>query len=283
MIQAFRSPEIRVRGVSVSFGNTDLERAVPIAKEIARRFGPTDLTVSAGAASSDELGQANDATRALIAELEQRELVVLALGPVTNVATVVRLRQDLCGKIRKIVVCAARRPGFGFYIPGRPDAVLPDANFEKDVPAMQVLLDSGIPIVFAGYEVSCDTWISRDDLARIARSGPGGEWIAQTSEAWITRWEKLRGPRGFNPFDTLCVAYVTHPELIELIHVSAHITTGPDDRAGTGLPATRPTKPYLIAEPANASDARHVYCTLAKPQFRDVLIERLCDPQESGR
>ncbi len=275
MIYAFNSPELVVRGVSVCFGNADLADAFPVAQEIVRRFASSEIGVSAGAASSADLGKQTDATRALIAALEQRPLVILALGPVTNVAAVLKKRPDLRARIPKVVVCAARRPGFGFHIPGRPDVVLPDANFEKDVAAMQVLLDSGVPIVFAGYEVSCDTWLAREDLARIGASGENGRWIAQTSQAWLERWEKQRGPKGLNPFDTLCVAYLTHPELIESIPVSAHVTSGPDDRAGTGLAATRPTKPYLLAEPGSGAAARHVYCTLAKPRFHDVLVERL--------
>lgn len=278
MIMAFHSPKLKVHGVSVVFGNADLDAAFPIAQEIARRFGPKGLQVYSGAASGADLGTETDATRALTRALEQRRLHILALGPVTNVATVLKNRPDLAKQIPQIIVCAARRPGFGFYMPGRPDVVFPDANFEKDVPAMQILLDSGVPIVFAGYEVSCDTWISRADLDELAQRSETGKWIRDTSQAWLNRWETQRGPKGFNPFDTLCVGYLTHPQLIETIPVTAHITTGPDDRAGTGVPATRPTKSYLIAEPAAQPAARHLYCTLAKPGFHDVLIEHLRAP-----
>jgi inosine-uridine nucleoside N-ribohydrolase len=143
---------------------------------------------------------------------------------------------------------------------------------------MQILLDSGVRIVFAGYEVSCDTWLSRADLDELANRSDTGKWIRDTSQAWLARWEAQRGPKGFNPFDTLCVGYLTHPELIESIFVAAHITSGPDDRAGTGVAATRPTKNYLIAEPATGANARHVYCTLVRPEFHDRLMESLAGP-----
>ncbi len=278
LVQAFHSPEINIRGVSVCFGNAPLAEALPIAREITRRFGPSGLGVFSGAAAAADLGVENDATRALAKELEQRQLTILALGPVTNVATVLKNRTDLRGKVRQIVVCAARRPGFGFYVPDRPEAVLPDANFEKDAPAMQLLLDSGVQIVFAGYESSCDTWLSREDLESIAGKSESGKWVRDVSQDWIARWESMRGPRGFNPFDTLCVGYITHPGLLQTIEVSAHITTGPDDRAGTGLAATRPTKPYLIAEPHQGNAVKHIYCTSAKPEFRQTLLARLVGP-----
>lgn len=281
MIFAFHSPEIQVVGVSVCFGNASLDLAVPIAEDVVRRFGPAGIGVHAGAASSAELGKATDATRALTAALERQELTILALGPVTNVATVLRQRPDLAPKVREIVVCAARRPGFGFYIPGRPDVVLPDANFEKDVPAMQVLLDSGVPIVFAGYESSCDTWLSREDLSTLAERSEVGRWISETSQQWLARWERLRGDRGFNPFDVLCVAWITHRPMLQAIPVTAHVTSGPDDRAGTGLPATRPTKNYLMAEPGTGRAARHAYVTAAAPEFHAELLRRLTGPAAS--
>ncbi|CAN5458283.1 hypothetical protein BH09PLA1_BH09PLA1_08530 [soil metagenome] len=278
LIFAFHSPELKIRGVSVVFGNADLVDAAPVAREIVNRFGPKDLEVQTGAASANELGDETAASKALIGELERRPLTILALGPVTNVATVLKNRPDLAPKINQIIVCAARRPGFGFYLPGNPSVVFPDANFEKDAAGMQILLDSGVQIVFAGYEVSCDTWISRHDLSAIATTSDAGKWISETSQAWLERWEKSRGPKGFNPFDTLCVAYLTHPGMIETMPATAHITTGPDDRAGTGVPATRPTKPYLIAEPPVEKSARpHIYCTAAKVEFHDVLIQRLAE------
>ncbi len=43
LLQAFHSPELEVRGVSVVYGNSPLETGYPIAQEIARRFGPSGL------------------------------------------------------------------------------------------------------------------------------------------------------------------------------------------------------------------------------------------------
>ncbi len=40
LIQAFHSPELRVRGVSAVFGNAPLATTHPIASEVVERFGP---------------------------------------------------------------------------------------------------------------------------------------------------------------------------------------------------------------------------------------------------
>ena len=276
MIQAFHSPELRVRGVGVVFGNAPLEHALPIAKQITQRFGPEGLGVFSGAASGDDLGAPTDATRALVAELRQRELVVLALGPVTNIATVVRDHPELRDRIQSIVVVAGRRPGFGFHPPGRPDLIFPDANFEKDVPGMQVLLDSDIPIRFAGYELSSDVWLTRKHLESLKTAGEVGAWIHETSQAWLARWE-AREQIGFNPFDTLAVEWVIAPDRIESISVRARIEEGLDDRATPEQRAAGKTKHYLICEPDETSP--HRYGTKPADGFIDRLVKTLAKPQ----
>jgi hypothetical protein len=57
MIQAFHSPEIAVRGVSVVYGNTTFENAVPIARELVERFGAPGLGVFPGASDATQLGE----------------------------------------------------------------------------------------------------------------------------------------------------------------------------------------------------------------------------------
>jgi pyrimidine-specific ribonucleoside hydrolase len=276
MIYAFHSPEITVRGVSVQFGNANLDEALPIAKDIVGKFGPAGLGVYSGAASAEDLGKETEATKALAAELARRELTVIAVGPVTNVATVVKNHPELRPRIKSIVMCAARRPGFDFHPPGRPEIKMPDANFEKDVPAMQVLLDSGVPLVFGGYEVSCDTWIHRADLEKLATAGESGKWIASTSGYWLAMWENVLKLEGFNPFDACCVGWVTTPGMFEGVPVRARITTGPDDRKPGRLAATKPSKAYLVCDPVKEGEKSNVtYLTATKPEFTPQLLERL--------
>ena len=280
MIYAFHSPELHVDGVSVVFGNTTLEQAVPIATDVVRQFGPAGMAVQAGAASADELGKETDATAALEADLRDRPadrpLTILALGPVTNVATVLKLHPELAGKVGSIVMVAARRPGFRFSPIGRPELVFPDANFEKDAPAMQVLLEANVQLVFAGYEVSSDTWLTPADLEKLAGAGPSGAWIARTSRPWIGMWTQAMKLKGFNPFDTLAVAWLTHPDLFEKVFSTAHLTRGPNDQAPPEARAAGkvPVKPYLMAEPAN-HESTVLYLTRTDPAFHEILMDRL--------
>ncbi len=280
LIQAFHSHELCVRGVSVVFGNTSLERAEPIAREIATRFGPPGLAVHRGAASAREFAQENPAVCALAAALAERPLTILALGPVTNVGTLVRRHPELHGRIERIVIVAGRRAGQRFTNGEKQTVPHRDFNFELDPAAMQAILDTEIPLVFAPWEVSSHVWITRDDLAALHRTGGSGAWITETSQYWIAQWEKKLTNRGFNPFDTLAVGWVTHPSLIQSMRVTARIEEGPDDRAAAGQ-AVR-TKPYLIVEPVSADEVTRemIYCYEPQPGFKQILIQRLSGPNE---
>lgn len=277
LIQAFHSPELHIRGVSVVYGNAPLELAEPIARDIVARFGPPDLKVYRGAASKDESGRTTDAVTAMAAALKERPLTIMAAGPVTNVATLVADYPDLHARIQRIVVVAGRRPHQRF---ASGPVSFPDFNFEHDPAGMKVLLDSQIPMTFAPWEVSSKVWINRADLAALRKSGPAGEWIADTSDAWIRWWEERVGPWGFNPFDTLAVGWLTHPQLIETMTVSARIEIRPDDTASLDERKAGRSKPHLLVQPA--SPPRLQYAFRPRAAFKRVLLDRLAGRTVTG-
>ena len=274
LIQCFHSPELNIRGVSVVFGNAPLAKAVPIAKEILERFGPEGLAPHAGAASDEELGRETDAVRAMAAALREAPMTILAVGPVTNVASLLKLHPELHKRIERLVMVAARKPQQRFISSERQQLPHRDFNFELDPAAMQVILDSEIPLVFAPWEVSSKVWLSRDDLDALRATGGSGAWIAETSEYWIRRWELGISEEGFNPFDTLAAGWLTHPELIESTRVAVRIEDGPNDRATENSDVPK-TKPYLLVEPFEGTGRQAIYCHTPRDGFKPLLIERL--------
>ena len=278
MLYAMHSPELEVKGISATFGNATLGQAVPIAENIVEKFAPQrykDLKVQAGAASADDLAKETDATRGMIAALEKADspITILAMGPSTDAASVIGLRPDLKNKIAKIVLVAARRDGFDFGPPQAPGFKFPDANFEADVPAMRVLLDSGVPLVFAGYEVSSHVWVTPADLDKLRQSGAVGAWVADTSRPWIQQWlDNFKTP-GFNPFDTLAGAYLTHPQLIKSFPAKLSIDERVDERAKPDEQAAGKTKAYLDA--VEDATSPHVYLTTPADSLHEVVVARL--------
>jgi len=285
MIQAFHSPELHVRGMSVVFGNSPLKYGHPLAVNLTRSFGPAQLQIYPGAASAEELGQTNPAVEAMAQALTERPMTILALGPATNVGSLLKLHPRLHGRIDRIVLVAGRRPGQRFAYREDQELGFRDFNFELDPQAVRVILQSRIPLVLAPWEVSSKVWLTEQDLAQLRDTGDTGRFIYQTTHHWFDRWEQGVGRRAFNPFDSLAVGFVTHPQLIDAIPVHAWIEDLPDD----GSKSTQAIKPYLLVRPIEADvqtqssqqqahEHKILFCTTASGAFHRLLMQRLGRP-----
>ncbi|MCB9727174.1 MAG: nucleoside hydrolase [Deltaproteobacteria bacterium] len=281
MIQAFRSPELAVRGVSVVFGNAPLADALPIAAEVTARFGPPGLTVAAGAASADQLGTPTAATDALAAALTREPLVILALGPLTNVATLLQTHPELAPRITEVVAVAGRRPGQRFTTGTTNARGHRDFNFEKDPEAFRALLAGEVPLTLAPWEVSSKVWVTPVVLDGWSAGSPASRWLADAAPSWLALWEQTFGVSGFNPFDTLAIATVTRPDLLTCEVLPVDVRVGPDDVTDPAMQggSDRPDKPYLVVDPDGPGPRRARYCYDVDASFVDDLTARLtADP-----
>lgn len=269
LIQAFHSSALAIRGVSVVFGNAPLDQGFPIAQRLVRDFGPAGLRVYRGAASAQQRGIETEASRALAAALSSEELVVIVLGPATNIATVLQNHPELSRRIKKVVAVAGRRPNQRFSTGG---SVRPfrDFNFELDAPAFQVLLDSGIPLVLAPWEISSKVWIHQEDLDSLRLADASLAWVLDAAEDWLQFWKKNLAAQGFNPFDTLAVGYVISPTGFGCEELPVQIQQMRDDTVPPGSKA--PDKPYLLLDKRIRSKISALYCSQAPSQFLETLL-----------
>ena len=275
--QAFASPEIEVRGVSVVFGNAALAQAWPIGRRLVRELGPAGLGVYRGAAAASDLGRETSASRALTAALVKEPLVVIALGPATNVATVLRRHPELGARIIRLVAVAGRRPGQRFTTGTVNRSGHRDFNFEEDPDAFRVVLASPVPLTLAPFEISSAVWMTAADLDRLAQGPPRSRWIVQAGRQWLRLWERTFGVDGFNPFDALAIARITSPGLLACDALPARIEDLPDDVTEPRMQGTTAArKPYLLVSRDGQPGARDVeYCFAAAPEFKNDLLTRL--------
>jgi inosine-uridine nucleoside N-ribohydrolase len=277
LIQAFNSPELEIRGVSVVFGNAPLDRGLPIARRLVRDFGPKGLVVPAGASAASQVGTDTEASRAMAAALRTGPLTILALGPVTNVATVLKRHPELAGRIVRIVAVAGRRPGQRFTTGTTNTKGHRDFNFELDPAAFRVLLESRVPLVLTPFEISSKIWIEASDLDRLASGGAGARALEQPARQWLDLWRRLFGVDGFNPFDTLAVGFVASPEGFKCEALPVTVETLPDDVTEPGVQGTKvEMKPFLLVSPSIATKlGEATYCSTAPPAFKADLLARL--------
>ncbi len=271
LIQAFHSSALAISGVSVVFGNAPLNAAFPIGQRLVKDFGPKGLGVFRGAASARDRGIETDASRALVAALRSKDLVILMLGPATNVATVIQNHPELRPRVKAIIAVAGRRPHQKFSI---SPSVRPfrDFNFELDAAAFQVLLDSRVPLVLAPWEISSKVWIRQADLAHLKSSNTSLGWVLDAAQDWLEFWKKNLAADGFNPFDTLAVGYAIAPAGYICDRLPMRIEQLPDDTASG---SEVPNKPYLIADKSIRSDTTALYCSQAPPDFAEQLVRMI--------
>jgi len=272
LLQAFHSSGLHVKGISVVFGNAPLVTGLPIARQIVELIGPKHLPLYVGAAGPDDLGTETAASRALVQALRSQKLTILALGPATNIATVLQTHPELAKQIERVIAVAGRRPGQHFST-GTSVSPFRDFNFELDPKAFQIILDSGVPLVLAPWEISSKVWLYAADLDKLAASDRSLNWLTGPASDWLSFWKRSFHVDGFNPFDTLAVGYATRPDLFHCETLPIRIESLPDDTLPSSAPVQN--KPYLLVSANIDSKYRARYCFEAEPQFKADLMSRL--------
>ncbi|NRT17130.1 pyrimidine-specific ribonucleoside hydrolase [Flavobacterium sp. 28A] len=209
LIMALKQPQIEIVGIS---SITYVDYSFPIINKILGWHNKgAAIPVYKGSPNANDLGVENDGTRALYAALKKEKLTILALGPMTNIATLIQNHPDIIPQIKKITICAARTPGLPFN-PGNGKLNVFDYNYEFDYKSMDVVLDTSIPLVFAGYEPSSYTFIGNIDLASLDQNEEADKWLFDIVQPWMEKNEKYFGVRGFIPFDCSTLGVITHPD-----------------------------------------------------------------------
>ncbi|QDO95478.1 nucleoside hydrolase [Formosa sediminum] len=209
LIMALKQPNIEIVGIS-NITYVDYGYGV-INKILNWHHTGKSIPVYKGSNLANDLGTENDATRALYQALKKEKLTILALGPMTNIATLIKNHPDIIPQIERVVMCAARTPDLPFN-PGHGKLNLFDYNYELDTASMTTLLQSEVPLEFAGYEPSSYTFIGNIDLASLDLNQEADQWLFNIVQPWMEVNEKLFGIRGFIPFDCSTLGIVTHPE-----------------------------------------------------------------------
>ena len=172
------------------------------------------MPVSPGAASPNDLGRDTPAVVALSSALHREKLTYLALGPLTNLATFLKLHPAQAGRIARVIMVVGKTPeatlGFGPQNRFR----VHDANLVKDRAAVREVLRSGIPLVLAPIEISSHLLLDGADLRALERSGPAGRYLARHSGTWLWFWTRVAHTRGGPIFDALAVIAAAQPSLL---------------------------------------------------------------------
>jgi inosine-uridine nucleoside N-ribohydrolase len=277
LIQAFHSPEIILRGISTVFGNTGVSNSYNIASTLNQKFGPPGLAVYLGA-DGPRLDD-TPASRAMANLLARIPFTIVALGPLTNIATLIKNHPNEIKNIERIIIVAGRKPGDVFRTGNENPEPHRDFNFEMDTAALQWILDSNLDVVLIPFELSSKIWIYETDLEKFSLGGDAARFVLPASMEWLHFWKSKYQVDGFNPFDTLAMGFILKPGLFDCEPRKAQIEFLPDDTVIHSRPGNETAaKSYLTARRFTSKGGRRViFCSAAAEEFKVDLLRRLLD------
>jgi inosine-uridine nucleoside N-ribohydrolase len=280
--------DVQIVGISSVFGNAPAEVVERTTHELAAKLSADigrTLRVYSGSSVPLE-SQASEgrlpANHALVAALESEPLTILALGPLTNLATVLRERPDLSSRIRHIIAVMGRRPGHIFHPAEGADAgilfghgpVFRDFNFMMDIPASIQIVGMNVPLILIPYDAARGIEMTSDDLERLRMGDNAMSWIVDRARPWLGYWQQDIGRQGFYPFDLLAAAYVIAPSQFGCARVQAWVGKDPT----LFVPFWRPTALLVSQGEQQRENTQAVtsasYCAKVATDLKALLIAR---------
>ena len=266
LVLAFHSRELRVAGISTSYGNAPLPCVDRVAREMTNRFGPganlSAHNVFSGSRSAMDLGRATAASKALASALRKQRLTYIAIGPLTNLGTALQLHPELARRLKRVVflggTLAHERLTFG----RNRVLAIHDANVVKDSAAAAIVLRSGVPIVLVPISTAAKLMVDANDLKGVAAGGPAGAYLSQRSRVWLWFWQNLARAEGGPLFDAVPMMATVEPDL--LVSQARYASVQPH-----GI--------LLVSRKRTAFSRPVRYCPNLSPRIKAVLLRRLRD------
>lgn len=137
------------------------------------------------------------------------EIELVVLGPVTNIALAILRDRETMSHVKRI--WSMGTPGFGS---GNATPVS-EFNVFIDAEAYKIMLDSGIPVSIAGFDLCVgDIEIDLDELEEIASSSPQGAFLKDATAVLLDFNRKTRGQDMIDLPDAVAMAAAIWPETV---------------------------------------------------------------------
>ncbi|AEV33867.1 Inosine-uridine nucleoside N-ribohydrolase [Owenweeksia hongkongensis DSM 17368] len=257
ILQLMKAENIDIVGMSSVFGNTPLKNAHPLCEMMNTEFAKGKIPTYRGGAEKIDLAnvQSNPAVDALAEALKNQKLIIMAIGPATNVGLLLLKYPELKDQIEEVVLVAGRRTAQSNFAIGNKGRNAGDANFDKDVASFEVMFQHGVAVTLAPFEISNKVWLTQKDLDMLAKSDDAGnQWIAKESQHWLQQWLD-QGAEGFNPFDVLASHYIISPEDIISEELNARMEIHPNDTVDD----PDHFKHYLLCDKSSGYPVKYCY------------------------
>lgn len=253
---ALRSPELQVEAVTPVSGNVPLHFTLPNALRLLEIAGRPDIPVAAGASvplvrklvtaayvhGNNGLGGvefpepktkpvAESATELIrrIVRANPGEISIVAIGPVTNVATVLKADPGIAPMIKSFVL-------MGGCLTGGNITPAAEFNFYVDPEAARIVFDSGVPVIMVGLDVT-NKVLLHDAQVRIleAAQNPVAQAAGKIMRATLSRIKPTKDETVVAMHDPLTIASLVDPSVVTLKDYYVQIETTGEMTAGMSV------------------------------------------------
>src|SRR5712692_4782736 len=256
LLLAMRSPELKIEAITPVAGNVPLELTLPNALRLVEIAGRTDIPVAAGARvplvrrlvtatyahGENGLGGAvfPEPTTKPVAEAAAEyirkiilkyphEVTLIALGPLTNIATALSSDRELAGMVRGLTMMGGSLSG-GNITPAA------EFNMYVDPEAARIVFQSGIPITMVGLDVTRKTSLTEEHVRVLeAAQNPVSQAAAKIGRNAINHNRERGFLVGPNMHDSLAVAGFLDPAILKLQDYYVDVETTGELTAGETL------------------------------------------------
>jgi purine nucleosidase/pyrimidine-specific ribonucleoside hydrolase len=285
---ALASPALRVLGLTSVAGNIELGMTTRNAGRLLALAGRGDVPVVAGAAGplarrgfdvADIHGEGGlggvalpeplaapltDAPGWMAAQLMAApagSIDILALGPMTNIAALIRDAPEAASRLRRIIAMGGAIDTHGNIGPHS------EFNMAADPEAAQIVLDAGLPLVLVPLDVTRQVRADGAWIAALA-SAPGAP--ARTAAALLAAYLDPAQGRISRPLHDPCVMLLAEaPALFTLESMTLRVDTSPEGAARSTI-----TDPGALHRDARGAPV-HVAMGVAVPDALALLARRL--------
>lgn len=256
LLLAMRSPELKIEAITPVAGNVPLELTLPNALRMVEIAGRTDIPVAAGAKTplvrrlvtasyvhgengldgtvfpEPKTKPAPQPAAELIRQIVRKypkEVTLITIGPVTNIATALSSDTELAGMVRELVMMGGSLSG-GNITPAA------EFNIYVDPEAARMVFQSGIPIRMVGLDVTRKTTLT-DEHARMleAAQNPVSQAAAKIARNAIAHTRERGFLVGPNMHDSLAIAAFLDPSLLKWKEYYVDVETTGELTAGQTL------------------------------------------------
>jgi len=140
---------------------------------------------------------------------EPNTIEIVCLGPLTNIAVAISLSLEVVHRAKSITIMGSAGFGIGNVSP------VAEFNIRHDAEAAKIVLDSGLPVTFVGWDACLgDAIFDEDDIQRLRAIKPLGEFMIDCNKSLI-EFNEDRFDRSILDFaDPVAMAVALWPEVV---------------------------------------------------------------------